>query len=260
MTQTTIKPLTGKRILVTRASTDAAILSRKLQNLGATTIEVPTIEIQSPQRMEEMNTAIENIQKYDWIIFTSAHGVESFIDRMAALRVSMDSLRNAKIAAIGPATSESLQRAGRNPDFVPEKFLSEFIAQGLGDLQGKRILLPRADIASKQLPSLLSGKGAIVDQVTAYRTVIPNELTSEKLKAAFDAGVDLITFTSPSTVHNFFEALGNNRNYLNNVKVACIGPITFEAAKEEGIIAHLVADPHTIDALVEAIENEIGTI
>ena len=178
---------------------------------------------------------------------------------MKAFNVSFKVLDRVEVAAIGPATSQELERFGKIPSYVPEEYLSKQVAQGLGDVRGKRILLPRADIASKKLPSLLRQRGALVDEVVAYRTVIPDELTSVRLRSLLDAGVDLITFTSPSTVRNFVQALGASelQSRLKDVKIACIGPVTVEAAEELGVHVDIVALNHTIDGLVEAIENEI---
>jgi len=261
--QTTMKPLLGKRIVVTRAAKQAAILSKKLQDLGATTLEIPTIEIKPPPSTDQIDYAIKNLGNYDWIIFTSVHGVESFMSRMAVLQVDLAVLDSVRVAAIGSATSAAIERFRRSPDYVPDEFLSEHIVRVLGDLQGKRILLPRADIASKKLPLLLRDRGATVVEVTAYSTASPNELNSEKLKTAFKTrGVDIVTFTSPSTVYNFVQAFGDVKvgKYLNTVRVACIGPVTFEAAKKVGIDVNVVANPHTIDALVEAIVDDVGNL
>ncbi|HMK83332.1 MAG TPA: uroporphyrinogen-III synthase [Candidatus Bathyarchaeia archaeon] len=261
--QTTTKPLLGKRIVVTRAARQAAILSKKLQDLGATTLEIPTIEIKPPSSTDPIDHAIRNLGNYDWIIFTSVHGVEWFMSRMAILKADLAVLDSVRVAAIGSATSATLERFGRSPDYVPDEFLSERIVRGLGDLQGKKILLPRADIASKKLPLLLRDRGATVVEVTAYRTASPDELNSEKLRMAFRAGrVDIVTFTSPSTLCNFVQAFGDVDvgKYLNNVRVACIGPVTFEAAKQAGIDVNVVANPHTIDALVEAIVDDIRNL
>jgi len=258
MMLTARKPLTGKKILVTRASEQAAGLSRKLQNLGATTIEIPTIEIAPPSNTDNLDNSISNLEDYDWIIFTSVHGVEFFLQRINALQTNVSVLDNVKIATIGSATSAALERAGRKPDYTPDEFLSEQIAAGLGNLRGKRILLPRANIASKRLPILLRERGATVDEVTAYRTVYPRELNAEELTKTVNAGIDIVTFTSPSTVNNFAQALGDKRGkVLSNLKVACIGPVTSEAARKAGISPKIVAKQHTIDALVEAIVDEI---
>lgn len=258
--QTTLKPLLGKRILITRAASQATILSKKLQELGATTIEIPTIEIKPPTSTDQLDMAIRIIANFDWIIFTSVHGVKSFTSRMKTLNIDPAVLDSVKLAAIGSSTSAALSSFRRSPDYVPKEFLSDKIANGLGNLNGKRILLPRSNIASKKLPSLLRNGGATVVEVTAYETALPDALKSEKLKEALTGGeVDVVTFTSPSTVHNFVQAIGSVvGQYLNKISVVCIGPVTFEAARKVGIDVTVVANPHTIDGLVEAIVNDLG--
>jgi len=254
----TTMPLSGMRVIVTRSADQATILSKKLQNLGATTIEIPMIEVLPPSDTKPIDSSIWNLSKYDWIIFTSVHGVEFFLQRMAMLQIPASCLSCVKIAAIGPATSAAIQSIGRSPDYVPPEFLSESIATGLGTLQGKRILLPRADIASKKLPLQLRAKGALVDEVVAYQTVAPRELKGDRLKTVLQSGVNMVIFTSPSTVRNFANALGHVsvRKDLSNARIACIGPVTAEAAKQLGMDVNVIANPHTIDALVEAIASD----
>ena len=257
--QMTTMPLSGMRIIVTRSADQALFLSEKLRNLGATTIEIPMIDIMPPSDTDSIDSSIRNLSKYDWVIFTSVHGVEFFLRRMAMLQVPASCLSCIRIAAIGPATSAAVQSIGRSPDYVPSRFLSESIASGLGGLQGKRVLLPRADIASKKLPLLLREKGASVDEVVAYQTVVPRELKRDRLKSVLESGVDLVIFTSPSTVRNFANALGHISvtKDLSNVWIACIGPVTAEAARQLGMDVDVVANPHTIDALVEAIVSDV---
>jgi len=262
MQASSLKPLTGMKVLITRPENDVAPLSTKLQALGATTLELPTIAIVPPERTEALDRAIRGVEGYDWIIFTSVNGVRFFRERADVLNVHLDNLKRVKVAAIGPATANALEQLGWSPDYVPEEYLSEKIAVGLGDVNGKRVLLPRADIASKKLPSLLVERGALVDEVVAYRTVIPADLTPKRLKSVLKEGVDLITFTSPSTVRNFAQALGSKElaHLLETAKIACIGPVTVETATESGLRVSIIAMNHTIDGLVEAIENEIRTI
>lgn len=259
MEATTVKPLSGLRILVTRPRDQVHILSDKLRALGALTFELPTIEIAPPQNYTQLDNAIHNIKSYDWIIFTSVHGVQFFIDRLASLNVKLAKDDHVKVAAVGPATAAALKHAGREPDYVPQQYLTEKIATGLGDLQDKRILLARADIASKRLSEILRDRGALVDEVIAYRTVIPSDLRREELESILKRGIDVITFTSPSTVRNLALLLGSEGldGYLKGCKVACIGPITHATAKELGIHVDIVARNHTIESLVEAIVNEI---
>jgi len=262
MQAASLKPLSGVTILVTRPIEQAQSLSEKLRELGATTIEIPTIEIIPAENNDTLDEIVKRLNEYDWIIFTSVHGVRSFMKRMSDLNIAPSVLKQVMLAAIGPATASALERTVKKPDLVPTEFLSWKIADGLGDVKGRRILLPRADIASKKLPDLLRKRGALVEEVVAYRTVIPTELTRDHLSRIFAGGVDLVTFTSPSTVRNLARVLGPNKleQFLSIVKVACIGPVTVEATKELGINVDIVSEIHTIDGLVEAIVDEIGTI
>ncbi len=262
MQATSLRPLSGVRILVTRPIQQSQNLSEKLRRLGASPVELPTIEIAPIENTDSLDHALRRLGEYYWVIFTRVHGVDSVLKRMSELRIEHKALQKVKVATIGPATASALDQAGRKPDYTPAEYLSEKIAQGLGEVNGKRILLLRANIASKKLPALLGERGALVDDVVAYRTIIPRDLTPERLRSIFDEGVDLVTFTSPSTVRNLAQVLGGGEleRYLRNVKVACIGPVTVEAVKEMGIRVDIAARNHTADSLVEAIVNEIRTV
>jgi len=257
-----LKRLEGVRILITRAEKQNQLLSAKLHNVGATTIELPTITILPPDITDRLDRSILKILEYDWVIFTSVHGVQFFSQRLQALGEPFDKLKQVKVAAIGPATAAALKRLGKEPDFVPIQYLSEKIAGGLGDIKGKRILLPRADIASEKLPELLRECGAKVEEVATYRTVIPGDLSADRFKSVLHQGIDVVTFTSPSTVRNLVQIVGAKELevLLKGVKVACIGHVTAEETKKLGIHVDIVARTHTIDDLVEAIENEIRTL
>ena len=262
MQAASLKPLFGATILVTRPIEQAQSLSEKLRELGAMTVEVPTIDMIPAENYDTLDEILERLNEYDWIVFTSVHGVRFFLKRMSDLKIAHSALKQVMLAAIGPATASALERTVKKPDLVPTEFLSWKIADGLGDVKGKRILLPRADIASKKLPDLLRERGALVKEVVAYRTIIPPELTRDYLSCIFARGVNLVTFTSPSTVRNFARVLGPDKlgQLLSMVKVACIGPVTLEATKEFGINVDIVSEIHTIDGLVEAIVDEIGTV
>jgi uroporphyrinogen-III synthase len=262
MQATSLKPLSGMRILVTRPIQQSQNLSEKLRQLGASPVELPTIEIAPIENADSLDRALRRLGEYDWVIFTSAHGVNFVLKRMSELRIEYKALQKVKVATIGPATASALDQVGRRPDFIPAEYLSEKIAQGLGEVNGKRILLLRADISSNILPAQLGERGALVDNVVAYRTIIPRNLTPERLRSVFDGGVDLVTFTSPSTVRNLAQVLeaGELGRFLRNAKVACIGPVTVEAVKEMGIHVDIVARHHTVDSLVEAIVDEIRTV
>jgi uroporphyrinogen III methyltransferase/synthase len=259
MEAATVKPLLDLKVLVTRPRDQAHALSEKLRALGAVTFELPMIEIAPPQSYAQLDNAIHHLKSYDWIIFTSVHGVRFFLDRLTGLNIALTGDGRVKVAAVGAATAAALKHAGREPDYVPQQYLTEKIAAGLGDLQGRRILLARADIASKRLPEILRERGASVDEVVVYRTMMASDLTREKLESILTKGIDLITFTSPSTVRNLASLLPSEGldGYLKGCKVACIGPVTHAAAKELSIHVDIVAKNHTIESLVEAIVNEI---
>jgi len=262
MQRAPLASLAGVRILVTRPEAENHLLSERLRALGAVTVELSAIAIAPPQSTERLDRSIMGLAEYDWVIFTSVHGVQFFCERMTALGEPTSKLGKSKVACIGPATASALERLGEKPDFVPNEFLSERIAQGLGDLNGKRVLLPRADIASQNLPELLREHGAVVEEVVAYKTVIPDNLSLDRLQLILERGVDVVTFTSPSTVRNLAYVARDRglATLLKGVRVACIGPVTAEATKELGIHVDIVASNHTIDDLVEAIVNEIGNV
>jgi len=253
-----LRSLAGVRVLVTRSKPENETLAGKLRELGAVTAELPTIEFAPPKNVEPLDRSIGMISKYDWLIFTSAHGVQFFGERMAAVGELVQKLQGVKVAAIGSATAAALERLGKQPDYVPEEFLSEKIVSGLGNIDGKRILLPRADIAARSLPEELRTRGARVEEVVAYRTIVPKDLTLDRLLLILKRGVDIVTFTSPSTVRNLAHIAGKPDlgTLLKDVTVACIGPVTAEAARSLGVHVNIVASNHTVDDLVESIVNE----
>jgi uroporphyrinogen III methyltransferase/synthase len=257
-----LKSLAGVRILITRSNAENQGLAGKLRALGAITVELPTIAVVPPENTRPLDESIRMLSKFDWVIFTSRNGVQFFGKRMAAVGKPKDKLREVKVAAIGPATAAALEGLGKRPDYVPQEFLSEQIVYGLGDVKGKRILLPRADIASRSLPEHLRKRGANVEEVVAYRTMVPEDLSLDRLLLILKQGVDVVTFTSPSTVRNLAHVANADGldALLRNVKVACIGPVTADAARALGVHVNIVASNHTIDDLVEAIVNEIRTV
>jgi len=253
------KSLAGVRILITRSKAENENLAKKLEELGAVTAELPTIAFVPPENLGPLDQSIEMLSEYDWLIFTSRNGVRFFSERMAALGEPADKLREVRVAAIGPATAAALEHLSRKPDYVPDEFLSEKIVYGLGNMKGKRVLLPRTDIASRSLPEELRRQGASVEEVVAYRTVVPEDLSLDSLLLTLKQGVDLVTFTSPSTVRNLAhlaDQVGLGA-LLKDVKVACIGPVTAAEATAQGVHVNIVASNHTIDGLVERIVNEI---
>jgi uroporphyrinogen III methyltransferase / synthase len=244
-------PLNGLRVLVTRPAEQASDLIARLRALGATPVLCPTIQIAPPESFDSLDRAIAELAAYDWVIFTSVNGVRFFLERLTALGYDApQSFAGLRIAAIGPATAQALSEQGLVPSFVPARFVAEGILEEIGDVAGQRILLPRADIARKALVEGLRARGAAVDEVTAYRTVAAEaDLPVDR--------VDLITFTSPSTVRNFVALFDSSTrslaDFLTGARVACIGPITAQAARAEGFDVHIEAQEHTVDGLLRVI-------
>lgn len=249
-----VKPLAGQRIVVTRPPHQAPELAERLEALGATPVLFPTITIRPMADNGELDEAIGDLGRYDWVIFTSVNGVAIFFEQMADLELDAGIFDGVRVGAIGPATGDALADNGVTPDYIPEEFVAERIAEGLGDVSGLSILLPRAEIARKTLREMLVEQGAAVDEVATYQT-LPAKPDSEALAALED--VEIITFTSSSTVRNFIQLVGGREEatrLLQDATVACIGPITAGTVEEElDMRAAIVADEYTMDGLVAAI-------
>lgn len=246
-------PLFGKRIVVTRAKGQAELLSTRLHALGADVIELPTIEIRPAGDYSALDHAIAELACYDWLIFTSANGVRFFLDRLDRSRIDLRNLR-AKICAIGPATRAAVEALHLKVDLMGKEYVAEGLLDAFSpyDLAGQRVLLPRAAVARDVVPVELTCRGARVDVVEAYRTVVPEE-AGERAREIFGAvhRPSCITFTSSSTVQNFVTAAGVE--LLDDVRVATIGPVTSATARSLGIEVHAEAQPYTIDGLVDAV-------
>lgn len=250
------QPLFGKRILVTRSREQASVLSEKLEQLGAEAWEYPTIKIQEPEDLTSLDQAVANAGDYDWIIFTSVNGVKAFFNRLKAQKLDIRSLNDAKICAIGPKTAEALEERGLLVEVMPEVFRAEAVVAALeGRIQtGDEVLLPRADLARQVLVDSLQQLGAQVDEIIAYQTVLADNSDTELLLEKLQAGeMHIITFTSSSTVTNFLQLIGEHRQLLEGVTIACIGPITAETAEKNGLHVDICAQQYTIDGLVDAI-------
>lgn len=251
----TPRRLAGKRVVVTRPTPQAPELAEPLQDLGATPILFPTIAIEPMEDSEPLDEAIGRIGSgaYDWVIFTSVNGVAVFWERLEALGKDVLIFDGVKVAAIGPATGDALARQGVEADYIPDEFVAEAIAGGLGDLSGKSILLPRAAIARKTLAEMLAEQGAEVEEVATYQT-LPAEPGAEALDALKTA--DIFTFTSSSTVRNFVELIGGRKaavELTRGAQIACIGPITAGTVEEMGMVPHIVAESYTIEGLLTAL-------
>jgi uroporphyrinogen-III synthase len=246
------QPLTGKRIVVTRARRQAPGLVERLRDLGADVVEVPAIEI-VPVDSPELDAALARLASYDWILFTSVNAVEIFVERLSQTDGSLASAGQVQVGAIGAATAERLRQHGLAVDFVPDEFVAEAMVAGLtrGGVAGKRILLPRARIARDTLPEGLRAAGATVDVVVVYDTRRPPSLATTVVEGRLASGVDLVTFASPSSVRNIAEMLDAGERA--GVAAACIGPITARAAREAGFSVVVQATEYSIPGMVEAI-------
>ena len=251
-------PLLGRRVLVTRTRNQAGLLSRHLAELGAIPIEVPTIDLRPPHDYAELDNALAEVSGFDWIVFASANAVRAVYDRLVATGRDSRSLHSVRVAAIGPATADAISECGIVADLVPETATSKGLTDALAreHIHGSRILLPRADIATQDIPERLIALGAVVKQVTAYRTVIP-EGSKGQAAEALQSGIDVATFTSSSTVRNLLGLLENEADSLAGAKIACIGPTTASTAGSFGLKVDIVAKTPTIAGLVEALIEHI---
>jgi uroporphyrinogen III methyltransferase / synthase len=251
------RPLFGRRIVVTRAREQASEFKTILAGLGAHCIEFPTIEIEPPPSWEPLDAAVSHLQPYDWLVFTSVNGVRLFMERLRLAGRDVRELHGVRVAAIGPKTAEALGQYGLRPDIVPGEYRAEAILEELAgeELKGKRFLLPRAMVARDVLPETLRRWGAHVDVVPAYQTVLPRGRSTEMIERLRSGEIDCLTFTSSSTVSNFFSLFekGSILPLLKDVRIACIGPITAKTAEQHGIEVDIMPSEYTIAGLVHAI-------
>src|SRR5215467_9091361 len=252
------KSLNGWRILVTRASHQAYALSEPLRQLGATVLEVPTIEIRSTGSRGALEHALLKIDHYDTLILTSVNGVEILFERYTRMGLPIVDMQHLRVVAIGPATAAAIQSEGVSVSIVPEKYVAESVIEALrGKItQHSRVLLVRAKIARDVLPDELRKMGAQVEVIEAYETAMP-ENASARLKEVFadqEMQPHLVTFTSSSTATNFLALLGEERErMLEGVKLASIGPVTTATLKQAGLTPDIEASEYTMPGLVAAI-------
>jgi uroporphyrinogen-III synthase len=250
-------PLAGTRILVGRARHQAGSLSASLRSLGAAVIEIPFLEIRKPQSYQPLDDALRNIKTYDWLIFTSANGVEAMWERVRRLRVTRANLKHLQIAAIGPATKKAIVQHGLKVKMVPEEYVAESVVTGLRDkVNGKRVVLIRAKVARDVIPEELRAAGAHVDIVEAYETVVP-EKSRARLRSLMKSTTrrpHIVTFTSSSSARNFAALLGNvNAGSLTGIQLASIGPVTTATLRELQLPVAIEAREFTMGGLIRAI-------
>jgi len=251
------RPLFGKRVIVTRSRKQASKLSNLLEENGAEVIEFPTIKIVPPRSFDDLDKAVDNLSRYDWAVFTSVNGVKSFLERLKEKGKDIRELKGVRIAAIGPATADEMKRLGIIVDLIPDEYRAEALVDFFAKegAVGLKILVPRAAFAREILPDKLREMGADVDVVAAYETVKPDE-NAEEIKEMLKQGeIDLITFTSSSTVINFVNMFEKDsvKEILKGVTIASIGPITAKKAEEFSLTSHIVPEKFTIESLVHSV-------
>lgn len=250
--------LHGQRILITRARAQAGDLAESLAQRGAVPVLFPTIEIAPLDDYTRLDEALAHLSGYHWVVFTSVNGVAAVWERLTATGRAGTALAGCRTAAIGPATARALAQRGVPAELVPEEYVAEAIVEGLGDVAGQWILLPRAESAREALADELGRRGALVHEIPVYRTrpVAPGAAALAELAR----GVDIITFTSASTVRNFAAVIAQQKlkGLVNGAVVACIGPITAQTARELGLPVHVVAEVYTMEGLVQALERHLA--
>lgn len=255
--------LAGQRVIVTRAPAQAAGLTARLKGLGAEVIHLPTISIVPPDSWAEADAAAVRLADggYTWVAFTSLNGVTAFLDRLDKLGMTVP--RTTKVAAVGRTTADVLASRGTRTHLVPHRFTSMDLARGLGRGSG-RILLPRAAGAPRDMPQALTRAGWEVDEAVVYRTV-PAPGDTPAVRTARAGEFDVVTFSSASTVRYFVNVVGPPSDLAldggasrGKKVVACIGPVTAEAALSLGLRVDVVAPQHTVEGLVGALRHHFG--
>jgi uroporphyrinogen III methyltransferase / synthase len=248
------RPLFGKRVLVTRARSQASKLVAQLEDLGAEVLEYPTIKIVPVRDPEPLDEALRNISKYDWMMLTSSNAVRGIAARMQALGIDTRSLAHLKFGVNGPSTARALAEIGINADAIPDQYLASAMVELLktDGITPKNVLFPRSEIGRETLATGLRELGSNVDEVVAYSTESPND-TGDLARAAYEEGIDFTTFTSSSTVRNLVDLLGGSPDLINSSKTVIIGPITAETAKELNVNNDIESEEQSIPGIVKAI-------
>jgi uroporphyrinogen-III synthase len=258
------EPLSGWRILTTRASKQSGGLAGPLREMGADVIEVPTIEIKPPSSFKALDAALKNIAKYDWLILTSVNGVEALFARLKKLRIAPTTLTHLQVAAIGPATQREIENGGLKVAVTPDRYVAEAVVEALkGKTAGKRVLLVRAKIARDVLPNELRKTGAKVDVAEAYETLVPkgSKAKLNRLFANDSSRPDIVTFTSSSTATNFLSLLEKDHWHgLREIWLASIGPVTSDTLRQAGFKPNIEALEYTMEGLALAIAKHVLTV
>jgi uroporphyrinogen-III synthase len=241
-------------VLVTRARHQAGALSVELAKLGAEAIEIPAIEIVAPASFEPLDEALRNLRRYEWLVVTSANAVRAIQERGAEVRVAAADFAHLKVAAIGAGTARALEEAGLPVSVIAKEYVAEALLEALpGSFGGASVLIARSEIARDVIPEALRGRGAQVDVVEAYRTVVPRDSVEKIVEAFAEKPPETATFTSSSTVTHFFHLL-HEAGYVrpDGMLAISIGPITSRTLRDHGWEPAAEADPHDVAGLVAA--------
>ncbi len=257
-------PLFGKRIVLTRVREQGGRFSRQLERFGAEIFYLPTIQIVPPNSFDFLDDAIEKIEEFDWILFTSANAVQGFLDRLMARGRDVRHLRGTLICSVGTATARALHERGIKTDLIPREFRGEGIIDALakqGGIQGKRVLIPRAEKAREMLPESLRKSGAEVVVATTYRNIEPRIDPEDLQEILVRRKAHIIVFTSPSSIRNFMKAVEEQglQNSMTDIRIASIGPVTTKAAQKAGIQVDIEPAVSTLESISESILRHYGT-
>ncbi|HHW37621.1 MAG TPA: uroporphyrinogen-III synthase [Bacillales bacterium] len=253
--------LQGKQILVTRAKEQAESFSKKIEEHGGIAIEIPLIKIQAPKNTDIIEKTLQKIHTYSWLVFTSMNGVQSFFDFLKNYNIAFSEADRPKIAVVGRKTLQALEQKGFSADLIPDEFVAEDLFEKMIEAVDKSetILLARGNLGRSLLPEKLRKMGIKVDDLILYENVLNTEKQAELIYLLESRSVDIITFTSSSTVTNFVELLKETsgwRNWLEHIQIACIGPITEKTAIQAGFNPQIVATEYTVAGLLEAIVSK----
>jgi uroporphyrinogen III methyltransferase/synthase len=247
----------SRRILVTRPSGQADDLGDHLRERGMTPISVPTVAIDASSATDDIDHMLTTLDGADWLVITSSNGADALRDRLRATRRILPT--GMRVAAVGPATAEALTHAGVRVNHVPDAYLTVAIAEGLGDVEGRRVVLARADAATPELHNALTERGAVVEEVVAYRTVEGPASSRDPLREALHGELAGIAFTSSSTVRGLLRlASPIDRGRARVVPAFCIGPVTAATARQLGFDITAVAAEHTAAGLAHAISTHFA--
>ena len=254
-------PLFGKTFVITRPEEQSESFITGLLERGAEPFLFPVIETVPPEDWNPLDTAIEKLDRYDGLIFTSVNGVKFFMRRLKEKGKDVRELKGVRLYAIGSKTEQAVNALGIKVDVVPENFVAESLIDSMEkeSVKGKKYLLPRAMVARETLPDQLRAQGATIDVAPAYQTVRPQTGTDELIRRVKEGSIHAITFTSSSTVTHFMELVGTNPlPQLKNISIACIGPVTAKTAEKAGLKVDIMAKEYTVDGLIAALENHFS--